>query len=49
MPVIPVHRVVDTKRIIVKTEARGGRKAQGAAHQKNNSVHIKQALEIVIF
>jgi hypothetical protein len=31
MPVIPVNRVVDTKRIIQKMEGRAGAKAQGVA------------------
>jgi hypothetical protein len=31
MPVIPVNRVVDTKRIIGKMEGREGGKAQGVA------------------
>jgi hypothetical protein len=31
MPVIPVNRVVDPKRIIKKMEGRGGGEAQGVA------------------
>jgi hypothetical protein len=34
MPVIPVNRVVDIKRIIGKMEGRGGGEAQGVADQK---------------
>jgi hypothetical protein len=36
MPVIPVNRVVDNKRIIGKMEGRGGGEAQGVAGQKNS-------------
>jgi hypothetical protein len=36
MPVIPVNKVVDTKRIIgKKLEGRGGGEAQGVADPKN--------------
>jgi hypothetical protein len=35
MPVIPVDRVVDKKRIIRKREDRGGGDAQGVADPKN--------------
>jgi hypothetical protein len=34
LPVIPVIRVVDKKRIIGKMEGQGGGKAQGVADQK---------------
>jgi hypothetical protein len=34
MPVIPVNKVADPKRIIGKTEGRGGGEAQGVADQK---------------
>jgi hypothetical protein len=37
MPVIPVDKVVDPKRIIVKIEGRGGGEAQGIADQKKFS------------
>jgi hypothetical protein len=37
LPVIPVNKVVDPKRIIGKMEARGGGEAQGVADQKNHS------------
>jgi hypothetical protein len=41
MPVIPVDRVADKKRIIRKMEGRGGGEAQGVADPKNifNSAH----------
>jgi hypothetical protein len=35
MPVIPVDRVVDKKRIIRKIEGRVGGEAQGVADKKN--------------
>jgi hypothetical protein len=36
MPVIPVNKVVDPKRIIGKMEGQGGGEAQGVACQKEN-------------
>jgi hypothetical protein len=40
MPVIPVNKVVDPKRIIGKMEGRGGGEAQGDADpKKNGQVH----------
>jgi hypothetical protein len=41
MPVIPVNRVVDPKRIMGKMEGRGGEEAQGVADPpKNNLEHF---------
>jgi hypothetical protein len=37
MPVIPVNRVVDPKRIIRKMEGRGGVEAQGVADPKKTT------------
>jgi hypothetical protein len=37
MPVIPVNRVVETKRIIRKLEGRGGGEAQGVADPKRGT------------
>jgi hypothetical protein len=34
MPVIPVNKVMDKKRILGKTEGQGGGKAQGVADKK---------------
>jgi hypothetical protein len=34
MPVIPVNKVLDPKRIIEKMEGRGGGEAQGVTDQK---------------
>jgi hypothetical protein len=41
MPVIPVNRVEDKKRIIEKMEGRGGGEAQGVAGPKNGKKTIK--------
>jgi hypothetical protein len=38
MPVIPVNRVVDPKRIIGKMEGRGGAEAQGVADPPKNKI-----------
>jgi hypothetical protein len=37
MPVIPVDRVVDTKRIIRKMEGQGGEEAQWSLENKNKN------------
>jgi hypothetical protein len=44
MPVIPVNRVVDPKRIIKKTEGQEGGEAQGVADPKKETslFHITQ-------
>jgi hypothetical protein len=45
MPVIPVNRVVDPKRIMGKMEGRGGGEAQGVAEKRYNKKPVKQASE----
>jgi hypothetical protein len=39
MPVIPVNRVVDNKRIIVKMEGLGGGEAEGVSDPKKSKVY----------
>jgi hypothetical protein len=40
MPVIPVNRVVDTKRIIGKMDGGGGEKAQGVADPQKDPEYL---------
>jgi hypothetical protein len=47
MPVIPVNRVVDKKRIIGKNEGRGGGEAQRVADPKKHCSYTTSARHFV--